>query len=241
MILSKAGKLLRLLANGGYRQALTKGVAAAVEHEEALAAANIDTIVDIGANKGQFALVANRHWPDATLIAFEPIPAAATKFRAVFDGASNVMLHEFAIGDTAGTAELHLSGRQDSSSLLPIGELQETVFPGTAEVGTIEIPVRRLRDLVEDTAVAGEALLKLDVQGFELQALQGCAELLPRFRHVYVECSYIELYEGQALAADVAAYLGEQGFEQTGQFNLVTTADGTDVQADLWFSRAARD
>ena len=50
-----------------------------------------------------------------------------------------------------------------------------------------------------------------DEQGFELTALQGCEELLDRFEWVYAECSFIELYEGQALADEVIAWLRERG------------------------------
>ena len=49
------------------------------------------------------------------------------------------------------------------------------------------------------------------MQGFELTALQGCEELLDRFDWVFVECSFIEPYEGQALADEVIAWLRERG------------------------------
>jgi len=59
----------------------------------------------------------------------------------------------------------------------------------------------------------GRALLKLDVQGFELAALQGCTDVLDRFEFVYVEVSFIELYVGQALASDVVAFLLGRNFK----------------------------
>lgn len=236
----KFKKLFRLLARRNYRCGLYHRVAAAIEHEEVLRQFRVGCVVDIGANKGQFALAAREAWPAARIIAFEPIPAAAATFRSVFAGDSDVALHQFAIGELATTAILHVSQRQDSSSLLPIGELQELIFPGTSEAGTIEIPVCRLADKVSADEIGTDALLKLDVQGFELQALKGCAELLRCFAHVYAECSYLELYAGQALAGEVIDYLGGQGFRPAGRFNLVCTSDGVPVQADLWFKRDER-
>ena len=80
-------------------------------------------------------------------------------------------------------------------------------------------------------------LLKIDVQGFELEALEGCKELLPQFRWAYVECSYLDLYEGQSLAPAVIAFLESQGLRQTGEFNRVTDKSLGPVQAEFLFER----
>ena len=55
-------------------------------------------------------------------------------FRRVFSGDGNVQLHQVAIGAAAETRAMHISQRDDSSSLLPISSVQTTMFPGTAEV-----------------------------------------------------------------------------------------------------------
>jgi hypothetical protein len=97
---------------------------------------------------------------------------------------------------------------------------------------TIKISVRRLADVIGPDDIARPALLKLDVQGYELLALHGCLKLLPEFDYVYVECSYLELYEGQALADEVIELLQQQGFSVSGKFNLVSREDPTPVQSD---------
>lgn len=63
-----------------------------------------------------------------------------------------------------------------------------------------------LADALPAADIAAPALLKLGVQGFELQALLGCEDLLDRFAYVYVEYSFVELYEGQAFADAVIAW-----------------------------------
>ena len=75
------------------------------------------------------------------------------------------------------------------------------------------------------------ALLKLDVQGFELAALSGCASLLDRFAGVYVECWFVPLYTEQPLADEVLAYLRDQGFRLSGVYNLTHDRSGGAVQA----------
>jgi hypothetical protein len=81
------------------------------------------------------------------------------------------------------------------------------------------------------------ALLKLDVQGFELQALAGCADLLERFAWVTVECSFVELYAGQAFADAVIAWLRERGFRLCSVYNMAYDGDSRAVQADFLFGR----
>jgi hypothetical protein len=141
-----------------------------------------------------------------------------------------------AIGPERGRATIHVSARDDSSSLLPIGERQAAIFPGTAEVRTESVDVAPLDSLVAAGEIEAPALLKLDVQGFELQALQGCESLLDRFTYVYVECSFIELYAGQALAHEVVAWLEARGFRLLGTHNMSYDASGREVQADFLFT-----
>jgi FkbM family methyltransferase len=194
-------------------------------------------IVDIGANRGQFALAA-RHWAsNAHVFSFEPLPEPSKKFLQVFNNDGLVMLHQAAIGLESGEATIHISQRDDSSSLLPIGAAQDRLFPGTAEESTEVIRVGPLEEFLSGNDIISPALLKLDVQGFELTALQGCESLLDKFAYVYVECSFLELYEGQALAADVIAWLREKGFILKGVYNLAYEREGLAIQGDFLFSK----
>jgi hypothetical protein len=132
---------------------------------------------------------------------------------------------------------MHVSGRDDSSSLLEISALQEEVFPGTGEASTITVQVGPLSDFVESPEITRPALLKLDVQGFELQALIGCESLISQFDYVYCECSFVELYSGQALAPDIIRWLDRRHFVLSGVFNTSFDRVGQPIQADLLFRR----
>src|SRR5690606_18103140 len=80
-------------------------------------------------------------------------------------------------------------------------------------------------------------LLKLDVQGFELEALAGCEEILERFDWVYAECSFVELYVGQGLVDEVIAWIRERDFVIRGIYNVVKDSAGWAIQADCLFQR----
>jgi FkbM family methyltransferase len=235
----KLRKLAAICRCAAYRRALCMGVAAAAEHESLLGRLAFRTVVDVGANHGQFALVSRRCFPGARIVSFEPLPGPAARFRRVFAGDPSVTLQQVAIAPDPGEATMHISGRDDASSLLPITATQEVLFPGTAEVGTATVQVGPLHEFMTVEEIEPPALLKLDVQGFELEALRGCEKLLREFSFVYTECSFVELYAGQALADEVIAWLRERGFCMAGIDNLTYDRAGRAIQADCLFKQGA--
>ncbi len=237
-MISKIQKLVRILKRPLYLRALLRGCAAGVEHEAVLAALSCRTIIDVGANRGQFSLVARKSCPDAVIYSFEPLDGPAKVFRRIFEGDGGVVLHQFAIGPRCDTATIHISRRDDSSSLLPISSVQSSLFPGTEESATKEIQVAPLSDILSENDLKSPALLKLDVQGFELAALQGCERLFFLIDHIYVECSFIELYTGQAFAYEIIEFLGERRFGLVGVYNVTHDHAGRAIQADFLFMRS---
>ena len=235
----KVKKFVAIIVEGKLRwvRALGLGVAAGVEHVVVLQQFDCRTVVDIGANRGQFALAARHTFPDANIISFEPLSGPSKVFRRIFAKDNAVVLNQSAIGSENKQCLMHVSARDDSSSLLQFSSLQEEVFPGTGQVATVDVHVAPLYSFVGDCDIVGPALLKLDVQGFELEALRGCESLLSRFQWVYCECSFVELYVGQKYAADVIDWLSGRGFQIKGMYNPTYDHKGRTVQADLLFRR----
>ncbi|MEQ8747385.1 FkbM family methyltransferase [Pyruvatibacter sp.] len=233
--MASLSKLMALASSPAYWPALLQGVAPTVEHREALKDFDFKTVVDVGANKGQFAFFAATQWPLAELHCFEPQPGPRAKLDHLLG--SRVTSHECALGTQTGTAELHLATRADSSSLLPLGEAQKRLYR-MDEVGTVTVPVERLDTMIK--TLTRPALLKIDVQGFEYEVLQGASALIHSFECIYVEASFTELYEGQKLADGVTTYLEEMGFSCTGRFNSTGDETRNLVQADLLFRRQQR-
>ncbi len=230
----RAVKLARLLRSRSYRQALREGVAASVEHSVIPFDEGIQTVLDVGASRGQFALFAAHRFPEARIICFEPQPGPMTELNEVLgDRVEKVPL---AIGSAPGTASMNISRRDDSSSLLPIGSKQSKVFPGTESVDSLEVEVTTLDAALPDE-LARPCLLKIDVQGLELEVLKGATGVLPQVDEALIEGSFIELYEGQALADDVITVMKDAGLRLAGTYGKTTDADGRDVQADFFFRR----
>ena len=235
----KIHKLLSILLMGDklWLRGLRLGVGSSIEHISVLNLFKCNTVIDIGANRGQFSLVAKHCFPEAKIISFEPLPGPSSKFQKLFSDNKGVILHNVAIGPITGESTMHVSARDDSSSLLPISSLQENIFPGTGEVGEIVVRTASLDEFVTDDEIDTPALLKLDVQGFELDCLKGCETLLHKFSWIYCECSFVELYSDQKLAADVINWLSDKGFLIKGVYNVSYDVNGQSVQADILFYR----
>jgi FkbM family methyltransferase len=210
-------------------------VAATIEHESVLRRGDWQSVVDIGANRGQFALACRRCCPQARVFSFEPLARPAASFEALFSGDSIVSLTRAAIGPDRQRASMHVASRDDSSSLLPISDLQTAHFPGTEQAGIEAVDVAPLRAFLDADDLAPPALLKIDVQGFELKVLEACKDLLDCFRAIYVECSFVELYDGQALASELILWLSHHGFMLERIYNPVCDRDNAMIQADFLF------
>src|ERR1700722_5980829 len=232
--MKRPAKLLAILRVKPYRNALLRnGVAAAVEHGEGLRTLSLRTVVDVGANRGQFALFALHTFPAAKIVSFEPLEIPAVRFRRVFATEPRVTLHHAALGPETGQSTMHVSGHDDSSSLLPITATQRELFHGTGEVRTETVRTGPLSEFLDADSIEEPAMLKLDVQGYELEALRACGDLLNKFPYVFAEGSFIELYEGQVLAGDLIAWLGEHGYELVRSYGGYSDEQGRKIQEDM--------
>lgn len=236
--LRKLRKLGGLMGSADYRGALRSGVAAATEHRRLPYPATTRSVIDLGAHRGQFAVFALHAFPDARVHCFEPLPDALAALKRTVGVSPRVSIHEVAASDVTGEqATMHVSRADDSSSLLPIEDRYVTAFPGTEESGTAVVSTTRVDEALSADDLPGPTLLKVDVQGFELQALSGCERLLPTIGQIVVEVSFVELYGGQALAGAVTAHLNDRGFELTGAYNVKRDRAGRCLQSDFLFER----
>ncbi len=229
-IFAALGSLKLIRALFSYR------VLVGAEHQQLLKK-DFATILDVGANRGQFALAASHWCRKARIISFEPLKAPAEIFRKVFQDDSSIELHEVALGVQKETRFIHISAHDDSSSLLPISSLQSKLFPGTEEISTEEVQVAPLNDYISEQDIVSPSLLKIDVQGFEFEVLQGCKSLLEKIDLIYCECSFVELYSGQRSVADIIEFLASRNFVIIGIYNLSYDKEGQSVQADFLFER----
>jgi FkbM family methyltransferase len=210
------------------------GVLAAVEHAFVLKRP-YSLVVDVGANKGQFALAVRGFQPQARVLSFEPLSGPLGKLHALFSNDDLIETHQCCLGSSNGELDFNVSKRDDSSSLLKMSERQVVNYPGTDLARTQKVQVRRLDEVLSAPLLKGGALLKIDVQGFELEVLKGCGDLLHGFSAVYCECSFVSLYAQQAIASEVIEFLATKGFSISGLYNCAYDQNGQCIQADILF------
>ncbi len=238
LALNKSRKLVRVLRNRAYWPALAKGVAASVEHSGIPFEERFETVLDVGASRGQFALFSRESFPGTRIICFEPLPGPGADLRAILK--DRVELVPCALGASPGKATMNISNRDDSSSLLRIGNRQVAEFPGTSVNHSIDVPITTL-DEVLNQPIKRPCLLKIDVQGYELNVLRGGTKTLHEVDVALIECSFVELYEGQALAGQVISFMAEAGFRLAGVHHMAYSFDGSSIQADFLFRREKRE
>jgi FkbM family methyltransferase len=232
-------KAIRLLGNRRFRRGLRRGVAAAIEHRH-LASVGARTVVDVGAHHGQFTLLALELFPEAEILAFEPLAGARRRFSVLLGDEPRVRIYPHALGRVAGVRPMLVAARDDCSSLLPARAACLNLLPELCPVACELVSVVRLGDVVEVEQIRRPALLKIDVQGFEGEVLAGLTPLLPRFDVIYLEASFCELCVGQALIRDLLLVLERQGFSLSGVYNPLCDGTGRALQADFDFRRSDR-
>lgn len=173
----------------------------------------INLVLDVGANKGQFAYELLSYGYRGRIVSFEPLSSAHALLRSNAERFPNwTVADRTAIGAERGSVEIHISGNSVSSSILDILPSHLEAAPRSIFIGSETVPVNRLDDLCA-LFPDDRALLKIDVQGYEKQVLEGASRVLSACRAVHVEMELLPLYEGQVLARELWDLLTAKGFE----------------------------
>lgn len=178
----------------------------------------IDAILDVGANEGQFARLMRHECPEARIYSFEPLPEVYDKLVAAFRDDPQVVTVNLGLSDDAGTRAMNRSDFSPSSSLLPMGAMHVEEWPQSAGHTEVSVQLARLDDWAHEAGLPDTAglMVKLDVQGHEKAVINGGRETIRRARLVISEVSFYELYDGQPLFAEIHQLLAELGFRYRG-------------------------
>lgn len=183
---------------------------------------NIRTIIDIGANNGEFAEFLASYFDAKQTIAIEPLPECAAQVREREKAIRNLTVFECAVSDREDRLVLFENAYSPASSLLPVSKISIDEFPQTsANRQEIEVPVCRLDDLIDATSLEREVLIKIDVQGFEDRVIRGGEQTFRSAKFVLIEMSFVPMYDGQPLFEDVHDALRNLGFRFAGMKNQI--------------------
>jgi len=174
----------------------------------------IETIIDVGANEGQFCRKARKTFPDAQIHCFEPIPDLCKKIEAWAAGQNGaVHVQNLALSSRQTTAEFYVNDRDTiaSSLLTPDQDRAD-------EYHSIQVAVDTLDNVCDSINWQRDALLKIDTEGFDLEVLRGASQSLARISAVIVESIFFPSAYGEdaPLFEDISRELFEKGFVYRG-------------------------
>ncbi len=190
------------------------------------------TIVDGGANRGDTVARLRALFPGAMIHAFEPIPALAEAVRTRFAADAQLVVHKSALTAKPGSARLKRMRSDPTSSLLAPSRLAQR-YQGSRVDVVEELEVLGLP--LADAIAAPIDLLKLDLQGGELDALRGLGGRLGEVRLILAEVEFAPLYDGQPLFADLDLFLRSAGFRLFHLYDLWSHPDGQVTAGDALY------
>jgi FkbM family methyltransferase len=174
------------------------------------------TLLDVGANEGEFVHAATTLARPKAVLAFEPQPACRPMLESVLSKLPRAQVVPAAVGAEAGEVEFNCTGNSKMASVL-VPHSAITEFYSARDFSILrklKVPVVRLDDVVPSGTDVG--LLKLDVQGYELQALRGATRVLRETQAILVEANYVPHYDGAVDFDTLHRFLGDAGFRVHG-------------------------
>lgn len=174
----------------------------------------IDTVLDIGANSGLYALeLRNDINYTKRILSFEPLTAA---FELLLQNAKNDSAWEvfnYALGDVVESREINIAGNSFSSSLLNMLPSHTKSAPQSRYIGKETIAIKTLDSVFPELCrVSKNIYMKVDTQGFESRVLRGAARTLPQIDTIQMEMSLVPLYDGELLFCEMCALMENMGY-----------------------------
>jgi len=174
---------------------------------------NITTILDVGANTGQFAYYTRKSGYQNRIVSFEPLSSAFTILNQFAKNDRNWQLVNCAIGNQDGKIEINISQNSQSSSILDMMPEHEKSAPESAYMGKEKVEIHKLDSIIpKHTGNLEQTYLKIDTQGFEKNVLSGAEKSLKSIKGLQLELSLVELYQGETLITEMLNIIKDLGF-----------------------------
>jgi FkbM family methyltransferase len=193
----------------------------------------VDTIIDVGANEGQFALRMRQIGFDGIIHSFEPVKATYTvlKEKAAKDPCWKT--YDFALGKVRTRATINVSNWSDLSSFLPSNEFGRDHINGWRASRTEQVEVRTFDEFLREAQIESNRIfLKMDTQGFDLEVFAGALGSLDHIVGLLSEVSLIPIYLGMPDYLTALNEYTNRGFRVSGFYPVKKRDDLAMIEAD---------
>lgn len=173
----------------------------------------IALVVDVGANRGQYAQGLRRDGYRGRIVSFEPLQAAFDALALAAADDPDWTVVRAAVSDRRGHATIFRTENEVSSSLAPVRDEARSLTPRLHAAGEEAVPRVVLADALKQAGAAdAKTLLKLDTQGHEATILSSGMRHLRHVHALQIEASVHPLYVNESPAHDLLRFLVAQGF-----------------------------
>ena len=174
----------------------------------------IDTLLDVGANSGQYAGLMRELGYKGIIHSFEPTSNAFNLLRNKSKKDKNWHIHQLAIGSMPGKIEINISENSFSSSILEIEKLHVNNAPQSRYINKETVSIETIDNLFPAITKGVKSIyMKIDTQGYESEVLKGAENSLHKIQCIQLEMSLVKLYKNEWLFEEIASYLKKNYFE----------------------------
>ncbi len=179
-----------------------------------LAKENVDVVIDVGANDGQYVKKIRNMGYEGKVISFEPTSEAYEKLVKNSENDQHwFVAPRMAIGEKNGEIEIFVSHNSVSSSILNILPTHVNLKKDSAYKNKETVNIRTLDSLFGNRIPKSKNLfLKIDTQGYEMKVLAGIEKNLEKVKGIQIELSINSLYEGQELYLEYFVFMEKNNF-----------------------------
>jgi FkbM family methyltransferase len=191
---------------------------------------DIDLVIDVGVNKGQFIEKIREGGYRGKIAGFEPLPAEFAKLQERFAAGDSVQIYPYALGNKPGTAQIHFG--LEHTDLASLSQSNQTFRKewGDVNLSSATVEVRRLDDLWDEvTGASKRVFLKIDTQGNDFAVLEGAQAHMGRILGLQTELSVKPIYENQKSLLETIDFLRQRNLYLHSLFPVVRSQEHNEL------------
>lgn len=185
------------------------------------AAKEIDCVLDVGANSGQYGVFLRQLGFRGHIVSFEPVRSVFERLQQTASGDTTWHCYNLALGDEPGEKSINVYQSTVFSSFLNASDYSKGIWTSLNNVTPEDVQVARLDDMFDEIAQrtgCRSFYLKMDTQGFDRNVFRGALRSLGAVQALQSELSLLSVYDGMPPAYDVLGDFHAQGFFISGMY-----------------------
>lgn len=201
---------------------------------------DIEIVIDVGANKGQYHDFLRQDVGfKGRIISFEPVREYAALLRSRLSEDPQWTVYDFALGSEPGESEINVTKSPGLNSFLPVRtDIVEGYWNEDSIIGVEKVEIRALDDVLSEAGidcVTSGVYLKLDTQGYDLEVIKGAQCSLKNIRALQTEASIRPIYQGMPSYTETIFAMNENSFELSGMFPVTHDTNLRLIELDFVF------